>query len=359
MAAPAKDAFDAATLPTPVSPPGSSTSPDRYRIVCSNQFTLFPDGIANGGYYLTVAARAILQHIGRQYPDALTLHAHFVASALAGETLEAVVRVVKKGKRTCVAGCELFSLGRPSKPSEPKCLLVVQGTFCDLATHDQPLHISASTSRYRRPSKPAPTPSTITSNPTPQDLLDGTGWKKPPYLANLEYAYTHPSPGVAEAWSLIRSRKANGGDGARDGDVDAWMDLADGTDFWIRMRKEVVAGPAENVHALFLCDAPQSFNYGAFLMSGGIASGPASYGHSTVSLAIHFLNPVRDGPPSGDGSDSWLRTRAQMTVLERDVAEYEITLWRADGKLVAVGRQIAFPRPSAVMNAPATKKAKM
>ena len=78
-------------------------------------------GNANGGYLLSIAARALLDATGR--PDPVTITGHYLAPGKPG-AVEIATDVVKEGKRFATGRASLMANGRP--------LLTVLGTFGDL-----------------------------------------------------------------------------------------------------------------------------------------------------------------------------------------------------------------------------------
>lgn len=79
-------------------------------------------GKANGGYLLSIAARAMALETGR--PDPVTITAHYLSPGAVGP-VGVEVRTIKTGKRFAVASAALIGGERP--------LLQVLGTFGDLS----------------------------------------------------------------------------------------------------------------------------------------------------------------------------------------------------------------------------------
>jgi hypothetical protein len=89
-------------------------------------------GNANGGYLLTLAARAMVQATGR--PDPVTVTGHFLAPGKPGPTT-VIAEVVKRGR--------LFTTAFGSLWAADRRLLAVLGTFGDLATASGPERVDA------------------------------------------------------------------------------------------------------------------------------------------------------------------------------------------------------------------------
>ena len=103
-------------------------------------------GAANGGYLLTLAAKAAVVATGRE--DPITVTAHYLGPGRSGSTVDIATRVLKTGRQfgtaavditahdaptisalvTCgVAGATGIDLGAPDLPPPDDCVLLVPG----------------------------------------------------------------------------------------------------------------------------------------------------------------------------------------------------------------------------------------
>ncbi|MCO5318812.1 MAG: thioesterase family protein [Microthrixaceae bacterium] len=89
-------------------------------------------GNANGGYLLTIAARAMSVHLDR--PDPVTVTGHYLSPGTPGP-LEAEVDEVRSGRRFSTASCTLRAGDKP--------LLGALGTFSDLSGATGPRKVDA------------------------------------------------------------------------------------------------------------------------------------------------------------------------------------------------------------------------
>lgn len=90
-------------------------------------------GNANGGYLLSVVARAMLDAAGR--PDPVTITAHYLAPGRPGAAIVAA-EIVKRGRT--------FTTATGSLIADDKRLMQVLGTFGDLSTPIGPERVEAS-----------------------------------------------------------------------------------------------------------------------------------------------------------------------------------------------------------------------
>ncbi len=91
------------------------------------------NGNANGGYLIAVAARAMVNHVGR--PDPVTITAHFLAPGSPGPvTIQ--TRTVKEGRRFATATASMTN-------ADGRQLLQVLGAFTDLTKASGPELVDA------------------------------------------------------------------------------------------------------------------------------------------------------------------------------------------------------------------------
>lgn len=79
-------------------------------------------------------------------------------------------------------------------------------------------------------------------------------------------------------------------------------------------------------------------NHGLRFMRNGSESPPGTVSpHSTLSHSLHFLS-------SPLPNSRWCRIRPTILLRKGTMVEYEVTIWREDGEVLAVGRQMALVR---------------
>ena len=59
--------------------------------------------------------------------------------------------------------------------------------------------------------------------------------------------------------------------------------------------------------------------------------------HTTLSLTVHFMNPPLPHSPA-------VRIRPHLLLRKGNQVEYEVAIWREDGEILGVGRQVALVR---------------
>ena len=129
---------------------------------------------ANGGYLLTMAARAIAQRCGR--PDPITITAHYLSPGKPGP-VEISTHVVKQGRRFATATATLSTGERP--------ILTALASLGDVSEAEGPLRIDASIPDIPPPDDCVPVEPTDTFPPPfmgrvelrlhPEDARFGTG----------------------------------------------------------------------------------------------------------------------------------------------------------------------------------------
>jgi acyl-coenzyme A thioesterase PaaI-like protein len=243
-------------------------------------------GNANGGYLLTIAARAMAEAGGR--PDPVSVTAHYLAPGTPGPvTVEA--GVLRAGRRFATTSAVVRGAERP--------LLAVLGSFTD--------HTA---------------PGGATDRPEPVERVDAT----PPYLpppsrcVAVAPTDTFPPPFMGRVDLRLHPDDAGFAAGAPSGRplVRGWFRLRDGE-------------PVDTIALLLAADAfpPTIFN----------ARLPVAW-TPTLELTAH----VRASPAPG-----WLRCSFRTRFVTGGYLEEDGEVWDERGRLVAQSRQLALlPRPA-------------
>jgi acyl-CoA thioesterase len=211
-------------------------------------------------------------------PDPVTLTAHFLAPPVIGP-MEVHTELVREGGRHRTVAARIVQDGR-------ECVRLL-GTFADLSRADGPTRVLR---------EPPPWPDVATLRSAPSDI---DGVDVPEIFRRLE----HRMPAATTGW--VRGHPS--GEGIHGG----WCRWSDGATMDV-------------LGLLFVADAypPAVFDLGA-----------ATTWAPTIELTVH----VRARPAPG-----WLATRFATRALTDGYFEEDGDLWDADGRLVALSRQLAL-----------------
>lgn len=249
------------------------------------------DGRApNGGYLMALAARAMRADL--PHPDPVSLTAHFLAPPEPGG-VDIEVAVVRSGRRHSTVAARLLQHGR-----EQARLL---GAFGDLATATGPDRVDLAPPAY----------------PPIEDCLDVTTAAVERAAAGelpsfpIQERFDHRQPAELASWAVGRP--------AGRGEIGGYLRFADASD-----------GDTIDTLGLLVvadCFAPAVFN---------TAPGPTSW-VPTIELTVQ----VRGRPCPG-----YLAARFTTQAITGGYLEEDGQVWDADGRLVALSRQLALsPRP--------------
>jgi acyl-CoA thioesterase len=280
---PDPSSLDAVLEPTGLGPFATATAVEPAGTVELGSGRLFRGAIAegwdiatnaNGGYLLALAARALAAATER--PDPITVTGHYVSPGKPGP-VAIPTEVIKQGHR--------FATARATLRSGDKAVLVVLGTFGDLAQAHGPELVD-----HEPPELPDP------DDCVP---LRATDTFPPPFMARVELRL-HPtdaafSRGEQSGRPLMRG--------------------------WFRLRHD------EPVDTLALLCAVDAFPPTAFNAHLPVAWTP------TIELTAH----VRARPAPG-----WLRCQFSTHFVTGGFLEEDGEIWDATGRLVAQSRQLAL-----------------
>ncbi len=241
-------------------------------------------GLANGGYLMAIAGRAIADATGR---PPLTVTAHFLNPGLPGQA-EVVVEPIKQGKRLATAGASL-------RQGDKELIRVLAA--CGSATEELPV------------------------------LVDGAPPELPPYEecpaedsssdpdAPPAMGLTMPPPGLMER---LANRIRPGDDAFRYGRATGRAEIAG----WFAFRDE---RPVDALALLLAADAfaPPLFNLGDLVPNWV----------PTVELTVHVRGVPAPGP---------LRCRFRTEYVTGGLLSEDGELWESNGTLVAQSRQLAL-----------------
>ncbi len=258
----------------------------RYHGTIDPGWAVIEGAAPNGGYVMALAARAMRQPI--PHPDPVTLTAHFLAPPEVG-AIDIHVEVVRTGRRHSTATARLVQGDRE------RARLI--GTFADLST-------VADGPDLRVDRAPPDLPPVA-------DCLDATaagvrrgkegGFPAPPILVRFDHRMPPEMVGWAEGRPLGRA------------EIGGYVDWADGA-------------PMDTLGLLVVADCypPAVFN-----------SGESSLGWvPTIELTVQIRRP----PPPG-----YLATRfTSPAITAGGYLEEDGEIWGADGRLVALSRQLAL-----------------
>jgi acyl-CoA thioesterase len=236
-------------------------------------------GNANGGYLMSIAARAITTATGK--PDPLTVTGHFLAPGRPGP-IDVHVVVHRRGGRHCTASATLTDAG--GKP-----ILVTLATTTDLSRASGPERVD---------SEPPPIP-----DPDDCYAVEPTETFPPPFMGQVELRI-HPDD--ANFRSDVPTRAHRGQPRMRG---------------WFRLRGEQPI----DTHALLL--ATDAFPPTIFNADLPVAWTP------TVELTSH----IRDLPTPG-----WLRCSFATRFITGGYLEEDGEIWDTHGRLIAQSRQLAL-----------------
>jgi acyl-CoA thioesterase len=276
-AAPSRFATD-----TAVEPLGDG----RYRGVVDPGWAVIDGAAPNGGYLLALAARAMRGPL--PHPDPVTVTAHFLAPAVAGEVL-VDVEVVRTGRRHATVAAIVTQRDR-----EVARLL---GTFGDLSAADGPTRVD------RRP--PALPPLDDCAPVTDQaEAAARAGGPTPVPAPPILLRFDHRMPPEMMGWT-------HGAPTGR-GEVGGYVRWRDGA-------------PMDPLGLLVVADCypPAVFNAGI----GNVGWVP------TIELTVQ----VRKRPAPG-----FLATRFTTEAVTAGYLEEDGEVWDADGDLVVLSRQLAL-----------------
>lgn len=274
-----------------------------------------------GGYTLALGVRAMLDELGPKFPHIIAVTTEFFSVPKADAQVELQVTVLRRGNTFATASCVL---------SEPKgapfcALLGTFGTLSPEGPFESPSH-----GHYKRqPSLP----------PTPEEAADGfelfmeAGWGErggggPPFPRNFRF-WTTKTHFESFTRQIEEARRSGADESVRTDlgiDLEMWVECKDG--------REV-----DCVLAASLSDMLGSLNYGIHFMRHGMSTPPNTVApHNSISHTAHFLAPPLP-------NSRFLRIRPLLLMRKGKHVEYEVTLWREDGEVVCVGRQVALARP--------------
>lgn len=248
-------------------------------------------GNANGGYLLTIAARALADATGRAAPVSLT--AHYLAPGQPGP-LDIDTTVIREGRRFATASATMMAAGRP--------VLSALGTFGqpgDLA--DAPTGDAATTTWLDGGPPDLPPPEDCVGGP---ERAEGAAAEAPSFASQVEMRL-HPDDvgffrGEPSGEALVRG--------------------------WFRLRN------GEAMDAIALTCAIDAFPPTIFNLNLPVGWTP------TLELTVH----VRRRPAPG-----WLACAFTTRFVSDGVLEEDGEIWDSEGHLVAQGRQLALvPRPT-------------
>jgi acyl-CoA thioesterase len=239
-------------------------------------------GNANGGYLLSIAARAITTATGK--PDPLTVTGHFLAPGRPGP-IDVQVVVHRRGGRHCTASATLTDAG--GKP-----LLVTLATTTDLAGASGPERVDSE-------------PPVI---PDPDDCypVEPTDTFPPPFMGQVELRIHPDDAGFRTDTTTSRPRPSGGRPRMRG---------------WFRLPGDQPI----DTHALLL--ATDAFPPTIFNADLPVAWTP------TVELTSH----IRDLPTAG-----WLRCSFTTRFITGGYLEEDGEIWDTHGRLIAQSRQLAL-----------------
>lgn len=234
--------------------------------------------VAPNGGYLMALAARAMAERAAR-PDPVTVTAHFLAPPALGP-VEIHTELVRDGRRHATVAARLVQDGR-------ECVRLL-GTFGDLSHGDGPTRVLR---------EPPPWPDVDTLD---EPLRGAPRGMLPEFLDRLD----HRMPPETSGWT----RGAPSGQGVHGG----WCRWADGHDF-------------DTFALLCVADAYPPVVYD--LDVGDLAWAP------TIELTVQ----VRGRPAPG-----WLATRFTTQALTDGFFEEDGDLWDADGRLVALSRQLAL-----------------
>lgn len=244
------------------------------------------DGAApNGGYVMALAARAMRDPL--PHPDPVTLTAHFLAPPEPGQVL-IDIEVIRSGRRHSTVTARVVQDDR-----ERVRLL---GTFADLSVAD-----GDDPRVDRSPPAYPPIEDCVDATTTGVDRASTGGYPAPPILLRFDHRMPREMTTWADGLPLGR------------GQVGGYVDWADG-------------GPMDTLGLIAVADCypPAVFN-----------TGDSSLGWvPTIELTVQ----IRRRPAPG-----YLTTRfTTEAITAGGYLEEDGDLWDADGRLVALSRQLAL-----------------
>lgn len=258
----------------------------RFAGTVTDGWLIAPGGAANGGYLMTMAARA-MQAVVPQ-PDPVTVTAHFLRPAPLGEVLIAT-EVVRTGRRHSTVQAAVTD---PGGTEEYVRLL---GAFGDLASAEGPTRVD------RHPPDLPPIEECVDTWEAERRLREQNPERRqpPPMFDRLDLRF----PADVAGWAI--------GQPLGRGEMKSYSRLAGDESM-------------DSFGLLMLADAlpPAVFNTGE--MRGWVP---------TVELTVQ----IRKRPAPG-----WLRTVFRTEALTRGYLEEDGEIWDEDGDLVALSRQLAL-----------------
>jgi acyl-CoA thioesterase len=238
----------------------------------------------NGGYLMALAARAMRDPVP-QHPDPVTLTAHFLAPPAVGEVV-VDVEVLRSGRRHSTVAATL------SQGGDAKVRLL--GAFGDLASAEGPTRVD------RRPPELPPIETCVPFTDEAEKRAETGGFPPPP----IAQRFDHRMPREVLGWTQGRpSGRAHIGGYLR------WRDEA----------------PMDTLGLLVVSDCYPPPIFDADL--GDIGWVP------TIELTVQ----VRARPAPGYLA-GWFATEA----VTEGYLEEDGEVWDADGRLVALSRQLAL-----------------